>query len=874
MRRRTLILGLWLASAIPVYAGQDHANVILIVADDLGWADLGCYGSRYHRTPHLDKLAAQARRFTQAYAASPVCSPTRAALMTGKHPARLHLTDWLPGRPDRPAQKLARPLIRQELPLDEETLAESLHAVGYATAHVGKWHLGGAGFEPTRQGFDLNIAGDSTGSPLNYFAPFGRQGRIMPGLGDAPTGQYLTDRLTAEAERFLEANRARPFFLYLPHYAVHIPMKAKDELIAKYPKWDGTPHGRQENPVYAAMLESLDDSVGRIVAKIDELGLTANTLIVFTSDNGGLATLEGPNTPPTINAPLREGKGYLYEGGLRVPLIVRWPGRVRQGIENTPVWAADLPVTVKALCALPGPITGDGVSLASLLTDGKPLAARPLFWHYPHYSNQGGRPGGAVRDGDWKLVEDYQTGRRELFHLGRDASESTNRAESEPVKVEELAAKLAAWRKDIDAQMPTPNTAYSPNAQLTNGTIRLPASTASVHGAMLRFEPLPHKNTLGYWVSAHDWASWEFDVTNPGTFAVQALIGCGKGSGGSGVEFRVADQTLKLTVPVTGGFQQFVPQALGKVTLSRAGRYQLDVHATSKPGPAVMDLREVTLAPDAVAHAFLATGGQTYIRDGSGKITWHYPHASRDGWVLPDGRVLLALSKGPAYPGGAVVEVARDGKVLFEYKGTQSEVNTAQLLDNGNILTTEAGDRPRLLELNRHGEFVVEVPLKAQTTNHHLQSRMSRKLPNGHYLVPQLLDKVVREYTPKGEVVWEVKTPDMPFTAIRLDNGHTVIGCTLGNLVIEVDAAGRTVWSLTNDDLPGKPLNDACGVQRLPNGNTVVTSQHAQGTDVKLTEVKPDKTIVWTHRDPATPSIHHFQILDTNGKPTEGDPLR
>ncbi|WP_406697220.1 sulfatase-like hydrolase/transferase [Singulisphaera sp. Ch08] len=597
MQRRILILGLWLASALPVHARQERPNVILIVADDLGWADLGCYGSRFHRSPHLDKLAAEGRRFTQAYAASPVCSPTRAALMTGKHPARLHLTDWLPGRRDLPAQKLARPLIRQDLPLEEETLAESLHAAGYTTAHVGKWHLGGAGFEPTRQGFDLNIAGDSTGSPLSYFAPFSRQGRVMPGLGDAPDGQSLTDRLTDEAERFLEANRARPFFLYMPHYAVHTPMKAKETLVAKYPRWDGTPHGRQENPLYAAMLESLDESVGRIVSKVEALGLTDNTLIIFTSDNGGLATLEGPNTPATNNAPLREGKGYLYEGGLRVPLIVRWAGRVPRGIEDTPVWAADLPLTVKSLCGLSGPIAGDGVSLASLLTEGKPLVSRPLFWHYPHYSNQGGRPGGAIRDGDLKLVEDYQTGRRELFDLGRDLRESTNLAETRPEKVVELAAKLAAWRKGVDAQMPTPNPAYAPNAQLSNGTIRLPASTAEVHGTMLRFEPLPHKNTLGYWVRVDDWASWEFEVTKPGTFAVQALIGCGEGSGGSAVEFRVEDQRLKLNVPVTGGFQQFVPQSLGQITLPRSGRYQFEVRAISKPGPAVMDLREVTLSP-------------------------------------------------------------------------------------------------------------------------------------------------------------------------------------------------------------------------------------------------------------------------------------
>lgn len=597
MPRRILLLSLWLTWALPVHASQERPNVILIVADDLGWADLGCYGSRFHQTPHLDKLAASGRRFTQAYAASPVCSPTRAALMTGKHPARLHLTDWLPGRRDLPAQKLARPSIRQELPLEETTLAESLHAAGYATAIVGKWHLGGVGFEPTRQGFDLNIGGDATGSALSYFAPFRRQGRVMPGLADAPDGQYLTDRLTDEAERFLEAHRERPFFLYMPHYAVHTPMKAKESLVARYPRWDGTPHGRQENPRYAAMLESLDESVGRIVAKVDSLGLTDNTLIIFTSDNGGLATVEGPNTPPTINAPLREGKGYLYEGGLRVPLIVRWGRRVPRGTEDTPVWAVDLPLTVKALCGLSEPPAGDGVSLASLWTEGKPLASRPLFWHYPHYSNQGGRPGGAIRDGNRKLVEDYQTGRRELFDLGRDLKESTNLAESEPGKVEELAGKLAAWRKEVGAQMPTPNPNYAPNAQLPNGTIRLAASTAEVHGVMLRFEPLPHKNTLGYWVRADDWASWEFDVTKPGTFAVQALVGCGKGSGGSEVEFRVESQTLKLNVPVTGGFQQFVPQDLGPVTFTRAGRYQLEVRATKKPGPAVMDLREVTLTP-------------------------------------------------------------------------------------------------------------------------------------------------------------------------------------------------------------------------------------------------------------------------------------
>ena len=282
----------------------------------------------------------------------------------------------------------------------------------------------------------------------------------------------------------------------------------------------------------------------------------------------------------------------------------------------------------------------------------------------------------------------------------------------------------------------------------------------------------------------------------------------------------------------------------------------------------------VNEAPATITHAFLATGGETYIEDGDGKILWRYPEGSRDGWALENGNVLLAVSKGKRFPGGGAVEVTREGQEVFLYRGTQSEVNTVQAVDSGRTLLTEAGDKPRLLEVDRNGKVVVEVPLNTQTGNHHLQTRMARKLANGNYLVPQLLDKVVREYTPQGRVVWEVKTPDMPFTAIRLDNGNTLIGCTLGNLVIEVDPKGTIVWQVGNDDLPHMPINDACGVQRLPNGHTVITSQHAKGDEVKLLEVTPDKKIVWLHRDPKRPSIHHFQILDTNGLKLVGRPLR
>lgn len=272
------------------------------------------------------------------------------------------------------------------------------------------------------------------------------------------------------------------------------------------------------------------------------------------------------------------------------------------------------------------------------------------------------------------------------------------------------------------------------------------------------------------------------------------------------------------------------------------------------------------LAAEPVRHAFLATGSETFIVDADGKVTWKYPQSTRDGWVLDDGNVLLAVSRSKEYPGGAAVLVDRDGKVLFEFKGTQSEVNTVQPLEDGKVLVTEAGNKPRILEVGRDGKVAAEVPLQAQTKDHHLQTRMTRKLPGGNFLVPQLLDRVVREYDPKGKVLWEVKTPHMPFTAIRLPDGNTLIGCTLGNLVIEVDKDGKEVWRVTNDDLPGKPINDACGVQRLANGNTVITSHHATAGQVKLTEVTRDKKVVWTYKDDRKSGIHHFQILGAQGK--------
>ena len=282
---------------------------------------------------------------------------------------------------------------------------------------------------------------------------------------------------------------------------------------------------------------------------------------------------------------------------------------------------------------------------------------------------------------------------------------------------------------------------------------------------------------------------------------------------------------------------------------------------------------------ESITHSFLATGAETRLIGADGKVLWSYPAATRDGWVLSNGNCLLALSKSKTYPGGAVVEVNRENKILFEFKGTQSEVNTAQALPNGNVMLTEAGDHPRLLEVTRAGQIVVNFPILCQNTNHHMESRMSRKMSNGNYLVPLLIDKVVREYDSAGKIIREIKPPaepkdSWPFTAIALPNGNRLITCTHGNMVIETDAAGKIVWQISNADLPVPLLNDPCGAQRLPNGNTVICSYAIGANRTKLLEVTPDKKVVWTYTDDGKSGIHEVQILDTNGKPVEGEPLR
>jgi arylsulfatase A-like enzyme len=576
--------------------------VIVIVADDLGWADLGCYGSKFHRTPHLDRLAAHGVRFTEGYAACCVCSPSRAAILTGQAPVRFQLTDWLPGRADRSDQPLARPTLQQQLPLEAITLAEALKSAGYATAHIGKWHLGGDGFLPEQQGFDMNVGGLEIGSPFSYLAPFEKKNakgtnRVMPGLEKSSEGEYLTDRLGQEAAKFITAHKDRPFFLYLAQYAPHTPMVAKPGLSEKYGNSTASV-GKQSNAIYAAILESLDDSIGTVMQTLEAHQLTENTLVIFTSDNGGLATIEGPHTPATINSPLREGKGYLYEGGLRVPLIAQWPSKIKAGItSNEPVVGYDIFSTVLDASGIKTAHQVDGKSFLAELSDSAITLHDFIAWHYPHYSNQGGKPGGAIRAGKYKLIEFYESGRRELFEVAGSSGEGRNLIADQPAIAEELAKLLDQWRKDTGAIMPTPNPNYKPNPPDKRGVIAMHCSTAQVHGVMLRHEPLPHKNTLGFWVNASDYATFEFTVEQPGKYEAIVWQGCGGNNGGSEVEFKVGEQTLLLKVKETGGFQKFEAVALGTYEFNTPGRHTLTVKPKTKAKAAVMDLQLVELKP-------------------------------------------------------------------------------------------------------------------------------------------------------------------------------------------------------------------------------------------------------------------------------------
>ncbi|KKL92384.1 hypothetical protein LCGC14_1885230 [marine sediment metagenome] len=459
-------------------AAKDPINFVFFLVDDLGYMDIGANNPNcFYDTPNVDRLAGSGVRFTNGYAACPVCSPTRFSIMTGKYASRADATNYFSGRR---AERFASAPLHNRMDLEEVTLAEALKEHGYATFFAGKWHLGPkAPFWPENQGFDVNMGGISLGGPYGgkrYFSPYGN-----PRLEDGPDGEHLPDRLAAEACRFIEQNKDRPFLTYLSFYSVHTPLIAREDLRKKYQAKAerlglldkkqfaaeeqnfATNQPRkvrivQSHAVYGGMVEAMDLAVGRVLSKLDALGLADNTAVFFMSDNGGLSTSEGL---PTCNLPLRGGKGWLYEGGIREPYIIRWPGVTRGGATcDVPVISTDFYPTMLDMAGLPPKSEQhlDGVSLVPLLKGDGKIDRDALFWHYPHYGNQGGFPGGAIRMGNWKLLERFEDGRVHLYNLAKDLGEKNDLAEKQPERVEAMRKRLHAWYKQVDAKFLQPKT--------------------------------------------------------------------------------------------------------------------------------------------------------------------------------------------------------------------------------------------------------------------------------------------------------------------------------------------------------------------------------------------------------------------------------
>lgn len=459
---------------------MNKPNILFILIDDMGWKDLTCYGSEFYETPNIDKLAKNGMMFTDAYAACPVCSPTRASILSGKYPASVGVTDWIGAHTK--GKLIDAPYI-DHLPLEEYSLAKALKAGGYSTWHVGKWHIGSSDYYPENHGFEVNIGGCHWGCPKNgYFSPYN-----IENLTNGPEGEYLTDRLTNDAINLIQNRQVdKPFFLNLSHYTVHTPLEAKDEDIKYYeekakslgldkinPFVEGDFHPCehkshikiqrrtiQSDPTYAAMVGNLDENIGKVMTCLEEEGLMENTLIVFTSDNGGLATSEGS---PTCNKPLNEGKGWMYEGGVREPLIIHWPNHVtKASICHEPVTSPDFyPTLLEAagLDLIPQQHI-DGVSIMPLLKEVKDFQRGPIFWHYPHYGNQGGSPGSSIREGRYKLIEFFEDQRLELYDLQDDLSELKDISHTHKELCSSMHTKLVDWRQSVEALIPEVNPYY------------------------------------------------------------------------------------------------------------------------------------------------------------------------------------------------------------------------------------------------------------------------------------------------------------------------------------------------------------------------------------------------------------------------------
>jgi len=447
-----------------LFAAAEKPNFVFLLVDDLGWGDFGCYGAEFNETPNIDKLASQGMLFRNAYAACTVCSPSRAAILTGCYPARLHLTDWIAGH-NQPYAKLSVPAWKIKIDHERVLLPEALKEGGYATAFLGKWHLMPIGQDdfdqhyPTSHGFDINIGGREWGQPKGpgkYFSPFG-----MPNLDDGKPGDFLTDKLTDAAVNFLDQTpKDKPFLMYFAYYTLHGPIMAKPELVAKYTEKVKTFENRTNeylSPARAGMVESLDQSVGRIMEKLDQMGVADNTVVILTGDNGG-------DYDETTGG-LKGYKGFSHEGGTREPLLVKWPGKTRADSTcDEKVIGTDFYPTMLEMAGLPlkPDQHQDGVSIVPLLSgSSKKLDRDTLYWHYPHYHRT--KPYGAILHGDWKLIEFFEDGSLELYDLNADPHETKNLAAEQPEKVQQLLKELVVWRKDVGAQMMPDNPNYNPN---------------------------------------------------------------------------------------------------------------------------------------------------------------------------------------------------------------------------------------------------------------------------------------------------------------------------------------------------------------------------------------------------------------------------
>ena len=622
-RQITVFFAAFLATVCNALARADDANdrpnIVLIVADDLGIYDLGCYGRRDHNTPNLDRLASQGIRYTSAYCGLSICSASRASLMTGKSCARLHLTTFLPGRPDAESQLLLHPRIQSHLPLAEQTIAELLHGAGYRTGLFGKWHLGGGKTGPTKQGFDVSVEPKGNGAT------------------DEKEGGKNEYAIVDAAIDFLTTQTDKPSFCYIPQHSPHVALAAPKDLIEKNVK--------AFNPLYAATVESLDKAIGKLLTAVD--ALKRPTIVIFSSDNGGLHVPEVHELPVTHNGPFRAGKGYLFEGGLRIPLIVRWPGKIEAGqTVDSPVSLMDLMPTLMEVVGLEpsksvGPL--DGLSLKTSwlpVTVAERKSDRSFFWHFPHYTNQGSRPAAAIRQGNWKLIEYLEDGSLELYDLEKDVGEKNNVVKVFSDKAMSLAETLHQWQKKTGVQfgVPNPNAKAEVNRRLyidsdptrldssegaeavakkwkawrtemnrvvvgkktllkdPTNEITLTAATGLTHGKNLRFEPETHKNVLGYWTEVDDWADWDLSIPKDSKYEIEVQCGCGANNGGSVVQLEVGCESLQWTVRDTGHFQNMIIENIGTMQL-KAGNYRLAVKPQSKKGAAVMDIRTIVLRP-------------------------------------------------------------------------------------------------------------------------------------------------------------------------------------------------------------------------------------------------------------------------------------